>query len=138
MREILFRGKRLDNGKWVEGYLFDDDAIESSRFFIGGITIENSKCIARYFDVTGYCLNEVIPDTVGQYTGLTDNNGKKIFEGDIIETAIGVGYVVYGTACFSMQDIHSKNRPALDIVEDASGLEIEVIGNIFDNPELLK
>ena len=129
MREILFRGKREDNGEWVEGGILQD---------------EGYVAIVVYSDYHGWHdFIEVIPETVSEFTGLTDKNGKKIFEGDILKyknfiSKYNIGYVVYGTGCFSVKDIHSDNRPAIDIVLHESKNDIEVIGNIHDNPELLK
>ena len=125
MREILFRGKTFD-GRWVMGDL--------SQHKNGKKFIKCGSAVQSY---------EVIPETVGQYTGLTDKNGKKIFEGDILKyknfiSKYNIGFVMYGNGCFSVKDIHSDNRPAIDIVLHESKKDIEVIGNIHDNPELLK
>ncbi|MBO5449789.1 MAG: hypothetical protein J5994_10770 [Ruminococcus sp.] len=112
-REILFRGK-IGNG-WAYGDL---------RHF------KNSVAIFRQGYTFPYL---VIPSTVGQYTGLTDQNGVKIFEGDIIETTSGNrGYVVFENGAF-MKSCNPKDMPFLiaDVVNT-------VIGNIHDNPELLR
>lgn len=123
-REILFRGKRVDNGKWVEGNYSID---VSGRVDI--LPIDN------------LVFFEVIPETVGQFTGLTDKNGKKIFEGDIItddpenlsfKNFYGVKYNE-DKASFYVED--ENHEEYLGEVWDT---DIVVIGNIHDNPELLK
>ncbi len=127
MREILFRGKQISDGEWVEGYL--------------GIEVNNSPVIqwCEFDENYGVdCVEEsaVIPETVGQYTGMTDKNGTKIFEGDIVkvENALvrGIFAVEYFgiSACFIVS--HGERRYFL------GGCNSEVIGNIHDNPELLK
>lgn len=135
MREILFKGKRKDNGEWVEGHLLWN---ENGR----------ARIIPRHTDIFCYendentiqtIAYEVISETVGQYTCLTDKNGKKIFEGDIVKGKFGTGMVNYNNGCFCVKGYPYKsyfNNPAIDVVmsEDC----IEIIGNIHDNPELLK
>lgn len=131
MREILFRGKRIDNGEWVEGFY------HFSKWYLNGnFTGEITHHIRPIGAQDAY---RVDPSTVGQFTGLTDKNGKKIFEGDIVRCVYNYslkeirGHVVWGNGCFSVQDSISANRPAIDLL-----YQIEAIGNIHDNPELLE
>ena len=133
MREILFRGKRVDNGEWIQG-----DIVQ---FPVHGVVriVEQEP---SYKDA------EVDSDTVGQYTGLTDKNGRKIFEGDIIhlkysQVFFGGEYfgeytaeVSYKEGCFITDGINNGD----EIETPLSGFdndELEIIGNIHDNPELL-
>lgn len=131
MREILFRGKSVDNGEWVEGLPSYD--------IYGDISeIEVHK---GYLHCDVY---EVYPETVCQYTGLTDKNGKKIFEGDIVKqyadtTELGKDlYYFYKIewnkdyGYFEGAEIFSGETFLFPDLEDC-----EVIGNIFDNPDLL-
>ena len=136
MRKILFRGKRLDNGEWLYGDLrqapyFDGDTATYIMAPIPG-------------SISSYINYPVDPSTVGQYTGLCDNkNGKKIFEGDIVKfTRINaLGYTTRRTGDVRYYDklpvfyIKATTGDAWDwcVCED-----IEVIGNIHDNPELLE
>lgn len=138
MREILFRAKRIDDGEWVEGFLlstnehtyiaytnqFDDDLFLSPKeIFI-----------------------EVDPKTVCQYTGLTDKNGRKIFEGDILKLPAWITNHGEYAVCeyidsknevveiigFALFDVNKK------LINSDEWGEFEVNGNIFDNPDLLK
>ena len=125
MREVLFRGKRTDNGEWVKGYLY---ITHTGAHEIGSYDAEIN--IERFtFDV--------IPETVGQYTGLTDKNGVKIFEGDIVSLVKHDGLiykVVYVPCRYELVNSKGVNCFVLDIYKSEN---IEVIGNIHDNPELL-
>lgn len=132
MREILFRGKRLDNGQWVYGNLMQGST---------------SVCISQF--LTTDTLHRVDPDTVGQYTGLTDIFNEKIFVGDIVKyktDAFGLSYDYVGIVEWdrvnpSMCIRYQRNPYIEDIEYDfvKCGLaSIEVIGNIWDNPDLLK
>ena len=133
MREIIFRGKRLDNGEWVYGHIYTQvdlpDTIEEEWYWY--IKPIGSESWVSY---------RVDPYTVGQYTGLKDKHGKKIFEGDILLLDDIKGIVNYGTGCFCVElpcpDYLYRNNPAIDMVlNEYPGLEI--IGNIHDNPELI-
>ena len=126
MREILFRGKRTDNYEWIEGSLCTTIPSDEDFYTIS------------YFDFEGYYIEEkVIPETVGQYTGLTDKNGKKIFEGDILTAHfVSNRYKQQFEVIFEKGIFFFDNKcvkvPVWDIYS------FKVIGNIHDNPELLK
>ena len=122
MREILFRGK-TDAGKWVYGDLLHPD-LYGNGYAIDDFNIPKDNCF------------DVIPETIGQYTGLTDKNGKKIFEGDILKGMGGLHRVYFDTslACFEWQKISGNWHESFSGFAD----EYEIIGNIHDNPELLK
>lgn len=124
MRTIKFRGKRLDNGEWVHGYLADENYIND-------------------IDTVDMSSIEVDKDTVGQFTGLHDKNGKEIYEGDIITKSHGIRssrhmvlYYPY-TASFvaKLVGTHDCSNIGQDWVIKYS---TAVIGNRFDNPELLE
>ena len=146
MREILFRGKQVSDGEWIEGYVFPQ--VIDGGYAPLCITTE-PICANDYSEILG---NWAIVDssTVGQYTGLTDKNGKKIFEGDILKiidkyqspfdddtneyTDITTDVVHFDDEglCFS----YGKS-PFLCVVDNVTA-EYEVIGNIHDTPELLE
>ena len=144
MREILFRGKRIDNGEWVYGYVFDDGMADNKQVFVGGLTVSDAKrnTCDRY--EVGLDFEEVDPTTIGQYTGLADKNGAKIFEGDVVlvnwfgdNGKFVVGYE--GGSFFPYQIGCKFNFNSLWDVwsQDYDGTIMEVIGNIHDNPDLL-
>ena len=141
-REILFRGKRLDNNEWLYGSHFTDSG-------------EDYIIPQNLLGINDYEEYQVDQNTVGQFTGLTDKNGVKIFENDIVrkrDLTFGLkfdGVVVYNSeiGCFR---IHSENNgvtmrmgfEASDVYNDGQctvpvKYDYEVIGNIYDNPELL-
>ena len=133
MREIIFRGKRIDNGEWVYGWPFADTA-DCSLKKVGkcGCPHDGSKyfIVEWVDDFHEYEEREVIPDTVGQYTGLNDKNGKLIFEGDILLFRAGRTHVVrFEDGAFILEDT------AIPI---PFAIKSEIIGNVHDNPELLK
>ena len=144
MREITFRGKRLDDGEWLQGDL---------RQFKAGMYIES-------FRADGCKLNYVVdPKTVGQFTGLTDKNGTKIFEGDIIKiehsdyafdgmsleyrTERGVvayddwGMVGVVTKKYKGQNVWSDFFLVASLTDRIESWTFEILGNIYDNPELI-
>lgn len=129
IRSIEFRGKRVDNGEWIYGVPFFQ---ENQCYMIEDLFICDE------YQCTGATNTEVIPDTIGQYTGLTAN-GTKIFEGDIVKYGDTVHEVVFeqrnGTAYFGL--VYSSIE-TLSFGHYQDLKQIEVIGNIHDNPELLK
>lgn len=117
MREILFRAKRIDDGDWVEGFLFDSNMINESRYF-----------------------HEIDSKTICQYTGLKDRNGNRIWENDIVKIEYsmdeGIGNIEFYDGMWYVDGEPSNSL--YDIIEYDYHAEVEIIGNVFDNPELLK
>lgn len=138
MREILFKAKRIDNGKWVEGYY----AERNGKPFIG-IDISISIDIFEVFCTPVIRWFEVDPETLCQFTGLCDKNGKKIWENDILMAHLDEFYpedatyetVEWGVAGWVAHEANSIDRQYLDEFDTE---HFEVVGNIFDNPELLQ
>ncbi len=120
MRELLFRGKRVDNGEWLESKSITQDGDE----------------VFLYEDCEDHYLgHKVVPETVGQYTGLLDTNDKKIFDGDIVKRGERVsdikGNIANCSCCHSVYGFSTND-------ENLSIFYCEVIGNIHDSPELLE
>lgn len=151
MREILFRGKKVNKDKWIYGVPVKGTAYDESEMLI----VESVFYCEEYF-CRGCNFDPVIPETVGQFTGLTDKNGKKIFEGDIVQDGeneeydmfFRKGVVEFGEGTFDSGiykytgfyyrckngDIDHNN--IYDKEDNWS--KLKVIGNIHDNPELLE
>lgn len=132
MREIKFRGKRIDNGEWVYGnYFIDERDIED-----GFIWRDIPQIQQRYGD--HYQYYDVDPSTVGQFTGLKDRNGKEIYEGDVVRIDdLGIGIVDYEEGRFTMRRREERFCWPVYCRIDHSPFVPEVIGNIYENPELL-
>lgn len=139
MREIEFRGKSLVSKTWTYGRL--------RHCFNNGAVI----CPGEHFDYTGWeDLDEMDVDreTVGQCTGLKDKKGVKIFEGDIVEICDEIALsrnvpqykytVTFNEGCFVLKGNEEKEYSCDGLCIGAASIDCEVIGNIYDNPELLK
>ena len=125
MREILFRGKDADSGLWCYGDLtFSRDR----------------KPYIRFWAHNGYLVREVMLETVGQFTGFVDKNKKRIFEDDILASTYEEENVVHELVLWTDNGWHIKWRNASpDIIwQDDMDRYSEVVGNIWDNPELLE
>lgn len=130
MRKILFRGKRVNNGEWVVGDLFNTTKIVITTTSNKGIYTENGSDIFKYEYI------EVHPDTIGQFIGLTDKNGKEIFDGDIFTDSLGNKAIVeWDERNARYLGFSIENRAIMYIGREP---KVTVIGNIHDNTELLK
>lgn len=127
-REIIFKAKRIDNGEWVEGQYV----------YITNPLTEDGKPIKHLICNGTNIFNDLIdPDTLCQYTGLTDKDGKKIWENDIVELPDEEGYFT----CEWEEDAARfvMNGDGLTVnFDNYWSYQTEVAGNIFDNPELLE
>ena len=134
IREVIFRGKRADNGEWIEGSLLGIDWCDKPSTY----SIAPNTPVSVFYSV--------IPETVGQYTGLTDKNGVKIFEGDIVRYGTNtdradnkeIYEVVFETRGGSRYfGIRISEIETWQFCFEVPAKLMEVIGNIHDNPELL-
>lgn len=143
IENIKFRGKRIDNGEWVYGWYAP--LVCNDRMIIPNIKDSNGS---------DWKTKE---ETVGQYTGLVDKNGKEIYEGDIVAFGLGFGYdvkdvhrgvVYYEDGSFRLGDIYSSDgyNELGNVFDEATDIKgtfhkdaiCEVVGNIHENPELLE
>ena len=161
MREILFRAKRADNGRWIEGYyMYHLNRMPSP---VGdGIKPEDEEHIILYDNFADWNMPReityapVYKTTVGQYIGMRDRTGKRIFEDDVVKIAV-THFEGYGTRCVTGAMKYDSagnlgvvieyidNIPVwsdilyeLNLSGDIEDYSFEVLGNIHDNPELLK
>lgn len=125
MREILFRGKRVDNGEWVQGY--------PCRY--GWVGKEKDYIIPDY--ASALYTFKIDPETVGQYTGLTDTNGNKIFEGDIVWDSYDEDYGKVEWDNDMAKFIITFSTFTVDF-DSVCGEELEIVGNVYDNPEMME
>ena len=130
MREILFRGKREDSGEWVQGDFLKPCNIVFLENGYDAVLGKNDVPFSNDF--------EVISETVGQCTGLTDKNGMKIFYGDILEWADGDGDIAYDIVSFKNGCfVINAETDGTEALWENLCLNMQIAGNIYDNPELL-
>lgn len=136
MREILFRGKRVDNGEWVYGNLIEDKWGDDNGNTVYAILQDRvAPDIAALWTPV-----KVIPETVGEYTGSTDKDGKKIFEGDIIafRSSESIYEVAYDITDSKFIILLRNGKDSFLRFYNISAYYFSVIANKWDNPELLE
>lgn len=127
MRTIKFRGKRLTDGAWIYGDFFRNRGLS----FIASDGIEENP-LATWRDYN------VDPESVGQYTGLKDKNSKEIYDGDICRTKEGYFIVKWHNKACAFMAYNLKSYAPFSWFSNVETTGIEVVGNVHDNPELLK
>lgn len=133
MREIIFRGKRLDNGEWTEGTPFFGSH-DSCKMIVACALHPDFVDEGNVYYCEGFSVDHA---TVGQYTGMTDKNGERIFEGDILQNALGTkGRVSWYPEHAAFMIYTPEDAVVYSLCGNDFSL-VEIIGNIYDNPELL-
>lgn len=133
MREILFRGKTINSEEWAEGNYLYDEFSETS------VIVPYINLAGNVTDFSEHSAAAVITETVGQYTGLTDKNGNKIFEGDIVRLTFSeevVGKIICDINYYF--EVYLFGKTTHKSLSDYSPYDLEILGNIHDNPELLE
>lgn len=143
MREILFRGKSTETNQWIYGGFHIWEKRQVCALGNDRLKDDEISCVITVNSFADWNMPrtmqavEVIADTVGQYTGLTDRNGNKIFEGDIVNILTEneeIGVIVYEDGGF----IAHADKFSIDIIYKINGTDVEVIGNKYDNPKLME
>ena len=140
MREILFKAKQIDNGEWIEGSLIDLDIDNGYCYIVQ--PYKKASILPIIFLITDR-MKLVDPETLCQFTGLCDKNGKRIWENDIVfvtdendcsgQISTGIGDVIFIEGMW-----YIDGRPQEGLYDINKVFQIEVIGNAFDNQELLQ
>lgn len=143
MREILFRGKSTKTNQWIYGGFHIWEKRQVCVFGNDRLKDDEISCVITVNSFADWNMPrtmhavEVIADTVGQHTGLTDRNGNKIFEGDIVNILTEneeIGIIVYEDGGFIVR----ADKFSIDFINNINGTDVEVIGNKYDNPKLME
>ena len=139
-REIKFRGKRKDNNEWIYGDLYQEKKPYTKTNEIKEVMIVEYRpdlCLVSGAPNYNHWWREIIPETIGQFTGLKDKKGADIYEGDIIKDNNDIIIVLWNDK-YAGFTLHCENWACLAFFYEYLDVKnVEVIGNIHDNPELL-